>query len=159
VNKSDTHQDSRRAFLKRAGASVAATPLLGQLRNPLHAATPDPGSPLFNNGFNGAKFANYSKWAPCTWYPESEADANLDFEFYDYGNTPMNRKELGNDYHGASGATLTLRDQLKTALGKFAPASGLIQNQLLAPLPSSLQPVQLAARQRYLNFLYPFGCS
>ena len=133
----------------------------------------DPNSPNYHSGYNGAKYAYYSKWAACTWYPESEAETGSQFEeFYDYhpycpsGSCPapnpfsgMNRKELGNDIGTTIPASQTLLTGLRTALGKFNAqpgppvATGFIASELLAPLPSSLQFAQLAARQIYLDYI------
>lgn len=117
----------------------------------------NPNSPNYNGGYNGAKFALYYYWANCAWYP---ANGQTPFvEYYDYGRTLRNRKELGNnDYNNTDSDSLALRDAMQAALGAFSPLSGLIGTELLASLPSSLQQAQLQARQAYLTYVSGGTC-
>ena len=94
----------------------------------------------------GAKYAAYSRWAPCTTLPDG---TGIDEEFYDYGNTLLNKFELGNDISTTAAASVALLNRIRQALN-----SSLIPNELNRPLVGpGLQTALTNAQARYLAYL------
>jgi hypothetical protein len=95
-------------------------------------------------GQPGAKYARYADWTPGTINPGGAVDE----EFYDYGNTPANTRELGNDINTADTVSAHIRDDLRTAL-----CGPVMTGELRRPLVGQgLQAAQTTAIQRYLQY-------
>jgi len=80
----------------------------------------------------GGKFAQYAYWQPGTTNPE---DVGMQFEGYDY-RTRAGQLELHNSYGSSLPSDLEVIETGKQTLDQA------IKNELEAPLPSYLRPVQ-----------------
>ena len=97
----------------------------------------------------GAKYAAYSHWASCTTQPDG---AGFDEEFYDYGNSLLNKSELGNDISTTDAASLAVLNSMRSALRTLA--SGELNRPLVGP---GLHGALTAARARYYAYLGQCG--